>query len=172
MFYLRAVTSAEVSLSKTRSNPQHSGSITSPALWTSLVYRSCFTGMMSCSPHLDGFHFIPVMTFPHHSEKSKPFGEAYYLPPLAMLHPIRQLLGTAVGGLFPKCLFLDSSLHSSSFDWSRTLLFLSLKKYPPFMFYLWLTIYFFCLPFLLFVQIVCLLWWVSQINEKTEVDAG
>lgn len=68
---------------------------------------------MSHSLHLDGFHFIATMTFPHQSEKSKPFGQAYYLPPLprviTRLHPIK--LSLAMERLFSKCLFLDSSLH-------------------------------------------------------------
>lgn len=38
---------------------------------------------MSGSLHSDGFHFIAATTFPpHQSEKSKPLGQAYYLPPL------------------------------------------------------------------------------------------
>lgn len=54
---------------------------TSSLLKLSPVYRFSFTEEMSCSLHLDGFHFITVMTLPHQSEKSKPFGQAYYLPP-------------------------------------------------------------------------------------------
>lgn len=38
---------------------------------------------MSGSLHSDGFHFTAATTFPpHQSEKSKPLGQAYYLPPL------------------------------------------------------------------------------------------
>lgn len=94
------------------------------------VYRFSFTGEMSCSLHLNAFHFIAVMTLPHQNEKSKPFGQAYYLPPLprvtTTLHPIRLSLGAALEGLFPKCLFLDSSLHLSShgFVWEMIASFL------------------------------------------------
>lgn len=112
--------------SKAAQTPFRSFNITtSSTLKLSLVYRFSLTGMMSCSLHLDVFHFIAMMTLPHQSEKSKSFSQAYYPPPfprvIATLHPIRMTLGTEVKGLFVRC------SHSSlfSFELKRTLQFFS-----------------------------------------------
>lgn len=81
---------------------------------------------MSHSLHLGGFHFIATTTFLHQSEKSKPFGQAYYLPPLprviTTLHPIK--LSLAMERLFSKMsLFGFVSPSSLGFVWNRTLFF-------------------------------------------------
>lgn len=88
-----------------------------------------FTGMMSCSLHLDGFYFIATMTFPHQSEKSKPFRSSL-LPPSSP--PWKRCRGeegpssretvTGNGKIISKMsLFGFESSSSLVFVWNRTL---------------------------------------------------
>lgn len=72
---------------------------------------------MRRSLHLEWFLFHRHDSPPSPSSKWKNRSRSVKrITSLLRTHPMSPSLGTAAEGLFPKCLFLDSSLHSSSFD--------------------------------------------------------
>lgn len=96
----------------------------SSSLKLSLLYRFVFLRRGWGAPFIwNGFYFIAMMT-PSPSSKWKNRSRSVKrITSLLRTHPMSPSLGTAAEGLFPKCLFLDSSLHSSSFDfvyWEKT----------------------------------------------------
>lgn len=147
-----------MSLSKTRhkrqepssSDIKHFESATSSANAAPIVqdhnlaFTLAFTGLQisfyrddELLPSFRQFSFHCCYDFPSSKWKIKAVRSSL-LPPsspdvITMLHPMRQLQGTAVTGLFPNCLFLDLSLHSSSLgsDLTTTLSFFVLFSLCP-----------------------------------------
>lgn len=89
----------------------------SSSLKLSLLYRFGFLRGGWGAPFIwNGFYFIAMMTPSPSSKWKNQSRSVKRIASLLPTHPMSPSLGTAAEGLFPKCLFLDSSLHSSSFD--------------------------------------------------------
>lgn len=109
--------SLKITASPGRQRGQHMSQSASSSLKLSLLYRFVFLQGGWGAPFIwNGFYFIAMMT-PSPSSKWKNRSRSVKrITSLLRTHPMSPSLGTAAEGLFPKCLFLDSSLHSSSFD--------------------------------------------------------
>lgn len=115
--------SLKITASPGRQRGQHTSQSASSSLKLSLLYRFAFLRGGWGAPFIwNGFYFIAMMT-PSPSSKWKNRSRSVKrITSLLRTHPMSPSLGTAAEGLFLKCLFLDSSLHSSSFDfvyWKR-----------------------------------------------------
>lgn len=110
--------SLKITASPGRQRGQHTSQSASSSLKLSLLYRFVFLRGGWGAPFIwNGFYFIAMMTPPSPSSKWKNRSRSVKrITSLLRTHPMSPSLGTAAEGLFPKCLFLDSSLHSSSFD--------------------------------------------------------
>lgn len=109
--------SLKITASPGRQRGQHTSQSASSSLKLSLLYRFVFLRGGWGAPFIwNGFYFIAMMT-PSPSSKWKNRNRSVKrITSLFRTHPMSPSLGTAAEGLFPKRLFLDSSLHSSSFD--------------------------------------------------------
>lgn len=109
--------SLKITASPGRQRGQHTSPSASSSLKLSLLYRFVFLRGGWGAPFIwNGFYFIAMMT-PSSSSKWKNRSRSIKrITSLLPTHPMSPSLGIAAEGLFPKCLFLDSSLHSSSFD--------------------------------------------------------
>lgn len=109
--------SLKITATPGRQRGQHTSQSASSSLKLSLLYRFVFLRGGWGAPFIwNGFYFIAMMTPSPSSKWKNRSCSIKRITSLLRTHPMSPSLGTAAEGLFPKCLFLDSSLHSSSFD--------------------------------------------------------
>lgn len=115
--------SLKITASPGRQRGQHTSQSASSSLKLSLLYRFVFLRGGWGAPFIwNGFYFIAMMTPSPSSKWKNRSSSVKRITSLLRTHPMSPSLRTAAEGLFLKCLFLDSSLHSSSFDfvyWKR-----------------------------------------------------